>query len=58
MRVLPENTAFLVMYSMRLLKFFPYIYGDEYAKLMKISTVSSISLSPYCEFFFGTVKVE
>ena len=43
-----RNSVFLMMYSMCLLKFRSYIYGDESAKSMKFPTdSSSISLSLY-----------
>ena len=59
MRILPENIVFSMMYLMRLLESHPYIYDGELAKSMKFPTnCSSVSLSLFREFFFGTVKVE
>ena len=37
----PKSHGVLVMHSMRLLKFHPYIYGGESAWPMKFSTDSS-----------------
>ena len=52
-------TVFPMMYLMRLLESHPYIYDGELAKSMKLLTdSSSVSLSLYLEFFFGTVKME
>ena len=59
MRILLENTVFPMIYVMRLLESYPYIYGGESAIPMEFPTDSSfVSLSLYCELFFGIVKVE
>ena len=59
MSILLESYVFPMMYLMRLLESHLYIYGGESVKSMKFLTdSSSVSLSLYHEFFFGTVKVE
>ena len=43
-----------MMHSMRLLKFYPYIYGSESSKSMKFPMdFSSVTqrFFPYCDFF-------